>query len=131
MRREGLPNEMWSDGEQFILYTEDGEVIRAVRGWNAFQDGRVRQMATYYRGPGAYARGLYYAVQFRFKPSMRRRACRIAGLPEPERKPISEAQLAARRASGKARQAKRSLEYQKARKPVAGGSLASGVTSNG
>lgn len=71
-----MANQMWADDSgQWILYTEDASLARQIHGWNAFKDGRIRDMVEYYDG---HARP--FAVQFRMIGSMRRRVARAAGI---------------------------------------------------
>lgn len=61
--------EIW---EENIIYTEDSKVIRQIRNWKAYKDGRIRVMATYYSRTGKV-----FALQFAFDKSMAKRVSRI------------------------------------------------------
>lgn len=69
-------NDLWYDGAAWILYTEDMALARQLKGWNAYQDGRLSDMAEYFK-PG-YVRP--FALQFRLVRSLRQRVARAAGI---------------------------------------------------
>ena len=88
-------SELWSDDGHWILYTEDSNAIRAIRGWNAFKDGRVRVHSEYYRNTKGGA--VCFAMQFRFRRSMLRRVCKTAEIEPPKFKPLSAKEKTRRR----------------------------------
>lgn len=67
---------LWSDGAACILYTESAALVRQIRGWNAYKDGRIRDMGEYYRP----YRDKPFAIQFRMDNSLKSRVAKAAGI---------------------------------------------------
>ena len=65
--------DLWSDGSQWILYIENTAIIRQIKNWNAYRDGRIREMAEYFDSKHSQP----FAVQFRLNASIRHRILKL------------------------------------------------------
>jgi hypothetical protein len=75
-----MANVIWTDGKKWTLFTSDPALIRQIKGWDAFKDGRITQCCEYYADIEHFSRGTYAAVQFKFATLLLNRVQKAAEL---------------------------------------------------